>query len=381
MFALVVNDFAAVLFLVCCAGLAYLAIIGAGASKGVLERCDAHNASYQQFHDRSHKALQDIDKQLKFLSGQVDQWPEGVLVGVGLLGLQADLSRWSQQTFGTDAQRGPIGALKHLAKEALEALQAYEQGLADSEALGAVHIDEQGRKILAEIALGKLSFELADCLIIWLDAVRRCGLDVYRILSFAEEKMVINKQREWPKPTSPTEPVEHVRTEAAPVAEQGYPNYPPAMGEYLRSVGGLIMKSMRCTRCGKTYGWCRRIYQRSNVSRDGDRDGFVRHKATEVQTTWVFDSCQGAQCTLAPYEFNYTYKTGALQAASDAGLCTIDDIMEAYPAHRPVSEAEDRMLSGLDLGQGSLLRALWLEQKQGTQEAKPLKEFSEEAAA
>jgi hypothetical protein len=91
---------------------------------------------------------------------------------------QAD---WSQATFGTDAERGPIGPLKHLEKEAREAQAKPE--------------DE---------------YEMADCLFLVFDAARRSGLTLEKLISTAERKLEINKARTWPKPTDDN-PVEHVR--------------------------------------------------------------------------------------------------------------------------------------------------------------------------
>lgn len=90
-------------------------------------------------------------------------------------------SEWSQATFGTDSERGPIGALKHLAKEVTEALENPS--------------DEM---------------EYVDCLFLVIDASRRAGISGQRLLGLAFEKLEINKARTWPKPTS-DEPVEHVR--------------------------------------------------------------------------------------------------------------------------------------------------------------------------
>lgn len=109
--------------------------------------------------------------------------------------LVTDLSRWSQATFGTDQERGPIGALKHLAKEAAEAVAAVQSG---------------NRKD-AEV-------ELADCLILIYDAARRFGVKPMELHKLAYEKVQVNKQREWPKPTS-DEPVEHVREKWEVVTE------------------------------------------------------------------------------------------------------------------------------------------------------------------
>lgn len=92
---------------------------------------------------------------------------------------------WSQQTFGTDQQRGPLGALKHLEKEAVEAQEAC-----------------QGR--------GDLQEELADCFLLILDASRRAGMQPPQLIEAARQKMEINKTRHWPAPVDDT-PTEHVR--------------------------------------------------------------------------------------------------------------------------------------------------------------------------
>jgi hypothetical protein len=95
--------------------------------------------------------------------------------------LAADQATWSQATFGKDSERGPVGALKHLAKEAAEALSNPED-----------------------------ASEYADCLLLTLDAARRAGIGPIRLLECAQQKMEVNKSRDWPKPTS-DEPVEHLK--------------------------------------------------------------------------------------------------------------------------------------------------------------------------
>lgn len=92
-------------------------------------------------------------------------------------------SEWSQRTFGTDQQRGPIGALKHLAKEAVE----------------------------AQADVGNLE-ELVDCLFLVCDATRRSGFTCSELLAAAFVKLEKNKKRIWPRPDfTNNEPVEHVR--------------------------------------------------------------------------------------------------------------------------------------------------------------------------
>lgn len=95
--------------------------------------------------------------------------------------LWLDQSEWSQTTFGRDAARGPIGPLKHLLKEAAEAIANP----------------------------GDLT-EYADCLLLILDATRRAGFTLTRLLDAAAVKLDQNRNRAWPAPVD-DEPVEHVR--------------------------------------------------------------------------------------------------------------------------------------------------------------------------
>jgi hypothetical protein len=88
-------------------------------------------------------------------------------------------SQWSNETFGVD--RGPIGALKHLEREAKEA---------------------QSKPTDLE--------EYADCMLLIVDAARRAGLTPTTLLALCFYKLEKCKRRVWPKPTS-DEPVEHIR--------------------------------------------------------------------------------------------------------------------------------------------------------------------------
>lgn len=85
---------------------------------------------------------------------------------------------WSQATFG---DVGPVGPLKHLSKEALEA--AAEPG--------------------------DLS-EWADMQFLLWDAQRRAGISDEQITLAMVEKLAVNKQREWPEPKD-GEPRLHIK--------------------------------------------------------------------------------------------------------------------------------------------------------------------------
>lgn len=105
-------------------------------------------------------------------------------LGTLLCKLWDNQSTWSQATFGSDSERGPVGALKHLAKEALEAAEAPT----DRE-------------------------EYADCLILVMDAARRAGMTVSMLLHAVDKKQTINRGRTWRKPTKADEPIEHIDEE------------------------------------------------------------------------------------------------------------------------------------------------------------------------
>ncbi len=93
-------------------------------------------------------------------------------------------AEWSQATFGNV---GPVGPLKHLSKEALEA--AAEPG--------------------------DLS-EWADMQFLLWDAQRRAGITDEQITQAMIEKLAVNKQREWPEPKD-GEPRLHITEQPAPV--------------------------------------------------------------------------------------------------------------------------------------------------------------------
>lgn len=93
---------------------------------------------------------------------------------------------WSLATFG---EVGPIGPLKHLSKEALEA--AAEPG--------------------------DLS-EWADMQFLLWDAQRRAGISDGEITAAMEEKLKVNMARQWPEPKD-GEPRLHIKAVSQPVPE------------------------------------------------------------------------------------------------------------------------------------------------------------------
>lgn len=97
---------------------------------------------------------------------------------------------WSQATFGNV---GPVGPLKHLSKEALEAAEEP----------------------------GDLS-EWADMQFLMWDAQRRAGITDEQITQAMIEKLVVNKQRSWPEPKE-GEPRLHIKEQPAQVVPEEKP--------------------------------------------------------------------------------------------------------------------------------------------------------------
>jgi hypothetical protein len=87
------------------------------------------------------------DKIAKECSERAYAYFYGSELGMNLLNVYLSQMTWSQATFGSDEVRGPIGALRHLEKEAKE----------------------------AQDATGDI-VEYADCLLLLLDASRRGGV-------------------------------------------------------------------------------------------------------------------------------------------------------------------------------------------------------------
>lgn len=106
-----------------------------------------------------------------------------------MISLVEDQADWSRSVFGPDEVRGPLGPLKHLAKEVQETIQAIENGDPTEE----------------------IAKEFADLLILFLDASRRAKYTVPQLVLIASDKMTENRARKWQTPTKPDEPVEHVR--------------------------------------------------------------------------------------------------------------------------------------------------------------------------
>lgn len=105
---------------------------------------------------------------------------DGVMESMAREQVRREHAAWSQATFG---DVGPVGPLKHLSKEALEA--AAEPG--------------------------DLS-EWADMQFLLWDAQRRAGISDVQINQAMVEKLAVNKQREWPEPKD-GEPRLHIKAD------------------------------------------------------------------------------------------------------------------------------------------------------------------------
>ncbi len=110
-------------------------------------------------------------------------------LGDKLADLVRDHAEWSRATFGSDAERGPLGPIRHLQKESKELEAAWLS-----------HIGE----------MHQVKEELADCFLLLLDASRRSGVKIMQLIEAAQAKLEVNKKREWPK-AGVDDAVEHVK--------------------------------------------------------------------------------------------------------------------------------------------------------------------------
>lgn len=138
--------------------------------------------------------------------------------------LASDQAAWSQATFGTDAERGPVGSLRHLAKEAEETVKAW---IINNHASG----DQ-----------GDVREEFADCLLLVLDASRRARITPLELIRAAAEKMTKNKARKWSKPTD-DQPVEHVRDGEPTSPQRGEVSEADQLKAAIRDAGFGIMQA------------------------------------------------------------------------------------------------------------------------------------------
>lgn len=102
--------------------------------------------------------------------------------------IRREHAEWSDKTFG---DVGPVGPLKHLSKEALEAVAEPDD----------------------------LS-EWADMQFLLWDAQRRAGITDGQITQTMIEKLAVNKQREWPEPKD-GEPRLHIKAQPVSVVPDG----------------------------------------------------------------------------------------------------------------------------------------------------------------
>jgi hypothetical protein len=118
--------------------------------------------------------------------------------------LWRDVGEWSNATFGDETERGPVGPLKHLAVEVVCELLDYPRDDFDLFLLNGPRVKG------GEGNLG----ELADVLILLMDATRRAGHTAYDLLGAVRDKHAVNVTRTYPRPTG-DEISEHVKGAAS----------------------------------------------------------------------------------------------------------------------------------------------------------------------
>ncbi|WP_445441516.1 dATP/dGTP pyrophosphohydrolase domain-containing protein [Citrobacter freundii] len=184
----------------------------------------------------------------------------GVLESMAREQVRREHATWSQATFG---DVGPVGPLKHLSKEALEA--AAEPG--------------------------DLS-EWADMQFLLWDAQRRAGISDEQITHAMVEKLAVNKQREWPEPKD-GEPRLHIKAQVVQVV--------PTFDEWLEIRGnkplGWVKDAMR-----ESYDACRAaMLQAGTFIDDGTipvtqikpvADLYAVTSPTGSETSFTFDAVE-----------------------------------------------------------------------------------------
>lgn len=116
-------------------------------------------------------------------------------------------AEWSQATFGNV---GPVGQLKHLSKEALEA---------------AAEPDDLS--------------EWADMQFLLWDAQRRAGITDEQITQAMIDKLAVNKQRSWPEPKD-GEPRLHIKAQPAPVVPDAATAIRACLSEFPESARDIV---------------------------------------------------------------------------------------------------------------------------------------------
>jgi hypothetical protein len=125
-----------------------------------------------------------IGQALRFQATRIGDLEEQRKISLALESLYREHAEWSRATFGSDAERGPVGPLKHLLKEVNEALEHPHDPL-----------------------------EYVDCLFLVFDASRRAGFSLEEMVSFGFTKLTHMRARTFPEPVG-DEPIEHVREAA-----------------------------------------------------------------------------------------------------------------------------------------------------------------------
>lgn len=149
--------------------------------QALIERCNKHMAWLMSLTPEAFTVCNSVKEQLD-------------IYGIALEALtaereyvRAEHADWSEKTFGSV---GPVGPLKHLSKEALEA---------------AAQPDDLS--------------EWADMQFLLWDAQRRAGITDEQITLAMIEKLEVNKARHWPDPKD-GEPRLHIKAESDNTAQQ-----------------------------------------------------------------------------------------------------------------------------------------------------------------
>jgi len=112
-----------------------------------------------------------------------------------LQSLQDNIKQWSDNTFGNHRTGKPIAYhLKKEIDEVIDAIDVLRGAGNDKEALWRERYGDIRK------AQTRVKFELADCLTLLLDIAAHEHINVSELLDASEEKLEINKKRNWGEP-------------------------------------------------------------------------------------------------------------------------------------------------------------------------------------
>ena len=189
----------------------------------ISDNMNLYQKSFAQGHNACRAAMlnhSEVDRDMVERVSQPYKLPEEKGASLQLRNLiRKRHAEWSDATFGNV---GPIGPLKHLSKEALEA---------------AAEPDDLS--------------EWADMQFLLWDAQRRAGICDGEITAAMEEKLKVNMARQWPEPKD-GEPRLHIKEAGnSPVIPDGWQLVPKLVTQEISNAINVVGNRCTCGNCSQ----------------------------------------------------------------------------------------------------------------------------------